>query len=190
VRIIAGSLGGRRIEAPRGRSVRPTSERVREAIFSTLGNLDHLRVLDLFAGSGALAIESLSRGADAAVAVESSAQALRALERNVSALGLRGRLAIVASAVQRAASALAPLGPFDLLLADPPYRLVADGSVARAIDALLAREGLARHEATLVIEHAARDQPPQLKKARLTRTRRYGDTAVSYYLALPPVASL
>src|SRR4051795_7019100 len=118
MRVIAGAFKGRTLQAPRGQRTRPTADRVREAVFSMLGALDGLRVLDLFAGSGALAIEALSRGAAEAVLVERDPRALAAIGRNVEATG--------AAATVRRRDALAYLrdtadGPFDLVFVDPPY---------------------------------------------------------------------
>jgi 16S rRNA (guanine966-N2)-methyltransferase len=178
MRVIAGSLRGRRFTAPRGRGTRPTPDRVREALFSALGSVVGMTVLDLYAGSGALAIEALSRGADRAVLVERAAPALRTLGRTLVDFGLAERSQLLALNVERAASALASRGPYDLVLADPPY---ADQGAIPAIDRLLARDGMVTPSACLVVEHAGRDEPPQLAHAELLRCRRYGDTAVSFY---------
>src|SRR3954452_8003358 len=118
MRVIAGAFRGRTLQAPRGRRTRPTADRVREAVFSMLGPVDGLRVLDLFAGSGALAIEALSRGAAEAILVERDPRALAAISRNVEATG--------AAAAVRRRDALAWLrayreAPFDLVFVDPPY---------------------------------------------------------------------
>jgi 16S rRNA (guanine966-N2)-methyltransferase len=184
MRVIAGELGGRRLAAPRGSLTRPTSERVREALFSALGDLTGALVLDLYAGSGALAIEALSRGASHAVAVEKAPPALRALGQNVARLGLTARLHVVPLAVERAAARVCAyaesLGPFDLVLVDPPYAEVPSGSFAR----VLGRYRVAfTEDARLVLEHAARDRAPDLSPLWHERTRRYGDTAVSCYRA-------
>ncbi len=178
MRVIAGSLRGRRFSAPRGRGTRPTPDRVREALFSALGPLDGLTVLDLYAGSGALAIEALSRGALRAVLVEREALALKTLGRNLVDLGLETQCQVLALAVERAAGVVAGRGPYDLVLADPPY---ADRGAAPTIDRLLACPGTVSSSARLVVEHAGRDEPPALAQAELLRTRRYGDTAVSFY---------
>jgi 16S rRNA (guanine966-N2)-methyltransferase len=173
---------------------------VREALFAALGDLEGARVIDLYAGSGALAIEALSRGAVDAVLVERSPAALRALRQNVEALGVAERVRVVARSVERAARMLGPdqrlgreLGlderPFDLLLVDAPYEAVRDGSVARCVDGLLGA-GACAAGATVVIEHAERDEPPRLRHARLLRTRRYGDTALSQYAAGDPSSAL
>lgn len=185
MRVIAGELGGRRLIAPRGRSTRPTSDRVREAIFAALGSVEGARVLDLYAGSGALAIEALSRGAAEAIAVENAPMALRALRQNLASLELENRCRVYATTVARSVRALST-EPFDLVLADPPYAEVADA--ARAIDAFVSAGGL-REEGRVVIEHAARDEAPRLAHVRCLRTRRYGDTAVSFYVAAVRVAA-
>ena len=178
MRVIAGELGGRRLIAPKGRSTRPTSDRVREAIFATLGSVEGTRVLDLYAGSGALAIEALSRGAAEASVVEKAPMALRALRQNLTSLELEDRCRVYATTVARSLRSLSREA-FDLVLADPPYADVADA--ARAIDAFVSSGGL-REGGRVVIEHAARDEAPRLAHVRSLRTRRYGDTAVSFYV--------
>src|SRR5688500_9337459 len=135
MRVIAGRLGGRRLVAPRGMKTRPTSDRVREALFSMLGNLEDRVVLDLYAGTGALGIEAMSRGAARAVFVESARPALEALRQNLASLGLVGGAAgansgegchVVGARAERAVVDIARWGPFDLVFADPPYALVPD----------------------------------------------------------------
>ena len=164
LRIVAGRLGGRRLVAPRDRETRPTSERVREALFSILGPIEG-DVLDLYAGSGALGFEALSRGASRVVFVESRRPALDALRENARVLG-----------VEPAVS---------LILADPPYALVHGGQAPRTLAALLAAGALAPG-GVLVLEHASRTEPPSLEGLFLRECRRYGDTALSIYDALPP----
>lgn len=181
MRIIAGSLGGRRIEAPRGRHTRPTSDRVREALFSALADVSGLSVLDLYAGSGALALEALSRGASHAVCVERAAPAIRCVSDNARALGVTDRCRVLALDVSRAKRTLAALGPFDLVLCDPPYAEAA--RAAAALEALIATPGILSANARIVIEHAARDSPPALAGTTHERTRRYGDTALSFFVA-------
>ncbi|MBW2454297.1 MAG: 16S rRNA (guanine(966)-N(2))-methyltransferase RsmD [Deltaproteobacteria bacterium] len=178
MRVIAGSLRGRRLAAPRGRGTRPTPDRVREALFSALGSVEGLAVLDLYAGSGALAIEALSRGAVRAVAVERAAPALRALGQNLTDLELTDRCAVLALPVERSVRALAERGPFGLVLADPPY---ADLGAGRAIARVLGGAQVVAPAARLVVEHAARSEPPEIAGAQWLRTRRYGDTALSQY---------
>jgi 16S rRNA (guanine966-N2)-methyltransferase len=133
LRIIAGAWRGRSIEAPPGRITRPTGDRVRETLFSMLisrlGSFAELRVADLFAGSGALGLEALSRGASSAVFVENDAKAAAALKRNAEKLGAASQVRIVIGS----ALSLPPSDPFDLILADPPY---APGSGASALAAI------------------------------------------------------
>src|ERR1700729_1479025 len=125
MRVIAGTYGGRELVAPRGRATRPTADRVREALFSILGDVQHARVLDLFAGSGALAIEALSRGAEEAVLVDSAASAIAAIRRNLQALGLQADVhrQTAARFLQRAQ---VDARQYDLVFLDPPYRLASD----------------------------------------------------------------
>src|SRR5580692_6775643 len=139
MRVIAGRLGGRRLTAPRGMATRPTSDRVREALFSALGPLGGAAVLDLYAGTGALGIEALSRGAARATFVESARPALAALRDNLAALGLEGAARVLAMPVERAVTRLG--GAFDLVLADPPYAETAH--VPRVIEALAKAGALA-----------------------------------------------
>ena len=121
MRIIAGEWRGRKLAAPEGAATRPTGDRVRETLFSMLtsrlGSFDQLRVADLYAGSGALGLEALSRGADFACFVEQDARAVAAIRANVDALGASGRTLVLA----RSAEKLPPQQPFDLTFADPPY---------------------------------------------------------------------
>jgi 16S rRNA (guanine966-N2)-methyltransferase len=177
VRVIAGRLGGRRLKAPRGTSTRPTSDRVREATFALLGTVQGARVLDLFAGTGALGIEALSRGAERAVFVERDTHALRALRANLAALGLEQPEAEV-----RAAEAIAALRTargrqetYDLVFIDPPYSRASD--LGRGLSPLL--PPLLEAEARIVVE-SDRRVPLQLQ-AQLERERSYGDTVIRIY---------
>ena len=125
MRVIAGELGGRRLIAPAGTGTRPTSDRVKEALFSIVGPLDGERVLDLFAGSGALAIEALSRGAARATCVDDDRGAAEAITANASVLGLGDRLRVVRRGWRGALQAAMEAGEaYDLVLADPPYDLL------------------------------------------------------------------
>ena len=140
MRIIAGEWRGRTLEAPPGIGTRPTADRVRETLFSMLtsrlGSFEELRVADLFAGSGALGLEALSRGAASATFVENNAQALAAMKRNVAKLGAEDRVRILGGS----ALALQRSDPFDLILADPPY---ASGSGSAVIQAIAKADWLA-----------------------------------------------
>jgi 16S rRNA (guanine966-N2)-methyltransferase len=178
-RIVAGSAGGRRLAVPPS-GTRPTSERVREAMFSALEatiGLADARVLDLYAGSGALGLEALSRGAATATFVESDRRALEVLRRNAATLGLPGAVVLPGSVEAILAR---PAGqPFDVILADPPYRLP-DADLAVVLDRLTAGGWLAA-DGVLVLERAARDGEPTLPAGlAMIRSRRYGDTVTHW----------
>jgi len=182
LRVIAGRLGGRRLSAPRGHVTRPTGARVREALFSILGPLDGARVLDLYAGTGALSLEALSRGAERAVLVEHDRNALACLRENVAALSLGPHAVVVPLRLPRALAAVVEHGPFDLVLCDPPW---ADLASASAILARLPREGGLAAGARLVLEHAEKDDPPALPGLTVVDRRTWGDTAVTMFRADP-----
>lgn len=176
-RIVAGTAGGRRIEVPQ-RGTRPTSDRVREALFSSLEStvqLSGARVLDLYAGSGALGLEALSRGAARAVFVESDRRAAGLLRKNVAALGLPG--AVVLQSKAGTALAEAPDEPFDVVLCDPPYD-VPGPELAQVLAALVEHSWTAAGT-LVVVERAARDEPPVWPEPlRPLRSRAYGGTEV------------
>jgi 16S rRNA (guanine966-N2)-methyltransferase len=179
VRIIAGRLGGRKIAAPAGLETRPTSDRVREALFSRLGYVTNASVLDLYAGTGALGIEAISRGAARAVFVESARPALTALRANLTVLGLTDAARVLAQPIARALPLLRSLGPFNLVFVDPPYAALAD--VPPFLVALIEAGGLTP-DARVVIEHAAKDTAPSMAGlAGGADTRVYGTTAVTLY---------
>jgi 16S rRNA (guanine966-N2)-methyltransferase len=189
MRVIAGEFGGRRLEAPRGLRTRPTSDRVREALFMSLGGLDGLRVVDLFAGSGALGIEALSRGAAFADFVEAAREPRAVLERNLATLGLGERARVWPLRLPGAIAKLAgPLAAADLVLADPPY----GGEAARGVLAALAVPGVLRAGTRVVLErHQKDDVPSRAGELALVRERRYGETTVNLYEAggeTPPEA--
>ena len=149
MRVIAGRLGGRQLLAPKGWKVRPTSERVREAIFSALGDIEGLRVLDLYCGTGALGIEAVSRGAAFALFVDNGAEARALLRNNVESLGLGG----VTKVFRRDATDLGPahpVEPFSLIFLDPPY---GKGQAEKALASLRAG-GWLTSGALLVVEEA------------------------------------
>lgn len=180
-RIVAGRAGGRRLSVPDGAATRPTAERVREALFSSLGSLlgplDGLDVLDLYAGSGALGLEALSRGARHCVFVEHDKRALRALRANVAATGL-GEVEIRAGEVGRVLSAGAERGA-DVVLLDPPYAMPAV-ELAAQLDTLIRLGWLAR-DAIVVLERPAREpEPAWPDELRVVQRRRYGDTLLWY----------
>lgn len=178
MRIIAGALRGRRIAAPPGRGTRPTSDRVREALFSILGPVDGEDVLDLFAGSGALGLEALSRGAASATFVERAPRAAACIRDNIRALGVEDRTRVVVRDWRAALSAERAAGRwYGVVLVDPPYRDVA--RVAAGLGAALAE--VVVPGGTVVIERSARDRALVLDGLAVERSveRVYGDTAVS-----------
>jgi len=177
MRIIAGEFKGRRLAAVKGR-VRPTSDRVREAIFSVLGQaVVEALVLDLFAGTGALSLEALSRGARDAVLVEEHASALKILRDNIKTLGLESHTRVLALPVTRALKKLAGQGQqFSLVFLDPPYER------GLALKTLAALQVLLLPEARVVAEHSQRETlPEQVGRLNLSQSRRYGDTQVAFY---------
>ncbi|MFV2143399.1 MULTISPECIES: 16S rRNA (guanine(966)-N(2))-methyltransferase RsmD [Isoptericola] len=187
-RIVAGTVGGRTLAVPPS-GTRPTSERVREAMFSRLehyGVIDGGRVLDLFAGSGALGIEAASRGAAQVLLVESARRAAEVARRNVETLGLGGTVRVLAEPAERCTARLAadgvadgPGGPLDLVLVDPPYDL--SGTVLAGILADLAVPGVLAPEAVVVVERARRSGEPDWPDGLAAiATKTYGDTAVHY----------
>ena len=170
MRIIAGSHRGRRIAAPRGRTTRPTSDRVRENAFNLIGPVDGAEVIDLFAGSGALGLEALSRGATRATFVESDRGACRVVNSNLDSLGLPGTVRC-----QDVARALAQEpGTFDLVLCDPPYDYDL-GRIAPALPRLLRPGGL------LVLESTSRRDPPELPGLAVRTSRVYGSARLTLY---------
>lgn len=181
MRVIAGHLGGRRLEAPRGLTTRPTADRVREALFSSLASVTGARVLDLYAGTGALAIEALSRGAASAVLVENARPALVALRGNLATLGLTEVARVVPEPVARFVARAANLGEnaFDLVFADPPY-----DCVDSAFEALETLAPSFAPGVRIVLEHASK-RPPRasarpIPLLEIVRTREYGDTALAF----------
>ncbi|MFZ1153464.1 MAG: 16S rRNA (guanine(966)-N(2))-methyltransferase RsmD [Solirubrobacteraceae bacterium] len=178
MRVIAGRLGGRRLTSPRGReTTRPTSDRVREALFSMLGELDGALALDLFAGTGALGIEALSRGAERVVFVERNAAAIQVLRANLLQLGLAAPVAEV-----RVGDALAALRTarkagetYDLVFVDPPYRRTRElGSELSALLPALLEPG-----ARVVVE-SDRRSPAELP-LEVVQQKRYGDTTITIH---------
>jgi len=175
VRIVAGSARGRRLAAPPGAGTRPTSDKVRAAVFNVLGQFfDGGDVLDLYAGTGAMALEALSRGCRRAVCVESDRAAAEAIERNAEACGFAGRVEVRRQAVAVALRRL-PRNAFALAFVDPPY---AEGPEA----ALELLPPLLRPGATVVAEHDRRRAPAdRYGPLGLVDRRDYGDTGISIY---------
>jgi 16S rRNA (guanine966-N2)-methyltransferase len=178
VRIVGGQAKGRRL-APPAPGTRPTSDRTREALFSSLTadlDLAGAAVLDLFAGTGAVGLEALSRGATRAVFVESARRALDVLRRNAETVGLPG---VTVAARPVAAYLQEPSEPFDLVFADPPYRL-ADRALGEIL-AALAEGGWLAADAVVVVERAARGTPPPWPDGITpVRERRYGEGVLWY----------
>jgi 16S rRNA (guanine966-N2)-methyltransferase len=175
MRIVRGSHGGRVLRAPHGAATRPTSEKVREAIFNILPDVEGMQVLDMFAGSGALGIEALSRGAAHATFIDQGKPALAAVRANLRELGLESRSTVLAGDAVSLAARHVPALPWQLVFIDPPY---ASDLAVRAAQAL---HNLA-DDAVIVIEHDRRNAPPEHVGSLLrTDERRYGDTLVSFY---------
>ena len=179
-RIIAGDAGGRRLAVPSGEAVRPTSDRVKESVFSALGlgRLVGARVLDLYAGSGALGLEAVSRGAAEALLVDRDKAAAAAIRVNIDTLGFDGRAVLRQAAV---ATLLAdpPGEPFDLALLDPPYDTPA-ADVEEVLRLLVEREWVTL-DATVVVERAAGSQVLNWPSGwGSTWERCYGDTLVLF----------
>lgn len=176
MRVIAGTHGGRELTAPKGRGTRPTSDRVREALFSILGDVGGLRVLDLFAGSGALGIEALSRGAAEATLVDSAGAAVTSIRRNLEALRLDAQ--VVRQPADRFLQAASrDARQYDLVFLDPPYRHASTlgRELTSALTPILALD------ARVVAESDRRD-PLGLELALLDE-RRYGDTLIQIHAA-------
>lgn len=175
MRIIAGSRKGARIFAPKGLEVRPTGDRVREAVFNLVGPVNGAHVLDLFAGSGALGLEALSRGAASATFVESDRAAAETIVRNLDKLALDGATVFREDAVRRLATDAAAGRRYDLVLVDPPYRMLARflPALAEHLPAVVSEDGL------VVVESEAREEPEL--PLPLRTSRRYGSVRVTLF---------
>jgi len=177
MRIVAGQSKGRKLVAPSGRDVRPTSDRVREALFSSLGQaVVGARVLDLFAGSGALGLEALSRGAAAATFVDSSGRALDAVRRNIEKTGFDELARVLRLDALQGLDLLHREGArFDLVFLDPPYT----GELAVTATERLVGRGLLAAGARVVVEHPAGRELPPTAGLRIIASKRYGGTALT-----------
>jgi 16S rRNA (guanine966-N2)-methyltransferase len=175
MRIVRGSHGGRVLRAPHGAATRPTSEKVREAIFNILPDVGGMQVLDLFAGSGALGIEALSRGATHATFVDQAKPALSVIRHNLRELGLEDRATVLAGDAVALGARHVPASPWQLVFVDPPYR---SDLALRAVQTL----AHLAPGAVVVLEHDRHNAPPD-EVGSLVRTdqRRYGDTLVSFF---------
>jgi 16S rRNA (guanine966-N2)-methyltransferase len=182
-RIIAGTAGGRRLAVPPGQGTRPTSDRAREGLFASVtaerGTLDGAAVLDLYAGSGAVGLEALSRGAASALLVEADRRAVAVIQANITALGLAGARVLAGRAAAVLARGPGPDGPRDLVFADPPYGLPA-AEVTGVLTALAGRGWLAAG-ALVVIERATRSGPLTWPAGYTAdRARTYGEATLWY----------
>jgi 16S rRNA (guanine966-N2)-methyltransferase len=175
MRIIAGSRKGHTIHAPKGLDTRPTSDRTREAAFNLIGPVDGARVLDLFAGSGAMGLEALSRGAAQAVFVDSDRAACRAIEQNLDKLRLTGAVVVCEDATRALAADAAANRRYDLVLVDPPYRLFSEVEplLSRYVPAVLTEDGI------VVVETSEREEP-ELPLPKRT-SRRYGSARLTVF---------
>ncbi len=184
MRIIGGEKKGRRLVSFRGRDIRPTTDRIREAIFDTLSSkdfrfLDSKAVLDLFAGTGALGIEAMSRGVGRGIFVDIDSRALKVIERNLDLCDLTERSELFHADVFLSLSRLRRKGMvFDLIFADPPYE---KGLAMRTI-AMVAKKGLLAADGWMVVEHSRREPVAQEVSGLIcVDNKLYGDTRVSYY---------
>ena len=178
MRIIAGTLKGRTLDSPTWDGLRPTSDRLRETLFNVLGQtLDGARVLDVCTGTGAVAIEALSRGAVSATCLDADARACALVRTNAARLGVENRCMIVRGEAPASITAARLGGPFDAIVLDPPYAAPWIDQAVAAAAVLLAPGG------RLVLEHGAKHVAPQVPGIVLERTRRQGDSALTTYRA-------
>ncbi len=178
MRIVAGAFRGRRLKTPKSMGIRPTTDRVREAVFSIIASdVPQAHVLDLFAGTGAMGLEALSRGAESAVFVDQGAEAVGLVRANIEVCGVRDRARILATSVTHAIRKLAGEGgAFEVIFMDPPY---GKGFLEKTLSEL---HRVAYPSTLVVAEHHVRDvSPAQWEGWVKARERRYGDTAISFY---------
>jgi 16S rRNA (guanine(966)-N(2))-methyltransferase RsmD len=176
MRIIAGAHKGRTLKSPRWEGLRPTSDKLRETLFNILApRVAGARVLDVFAGTGAVALEALSRGAVSATCIESDQRAARLIEENAALCGEQNRCAIIRASVERALQRPVPGGPFDIIVLDPPYDYDA---LAAAVTNAAAQRAAA---GVMVLEHASRLTPPAPPGLAPVRTVKSGDSALTFY---------
>jgi 16S rRNA (guanine966-N2)-methyltransferase len=180
-RIIGGVAGGRRITVPAGNGTRPTADRVREALFSSLeaefGSFDGLHVLDLYSGSGAIGLEALSRGAERVVLVESDRKAAEVIAANIKAVGLPGAT-LLTRPVEKVAVGNDPGSPIDLVFADPPYKL--ETEQLQDVLTALAANGWLADDAVVVVERAKREPWDWPEGFAALRDRKYGEARLWY----------
>lgn len=178
LKITGGQLRGRGFKAPPGLATRPTAAKMRQALFNILGpRVAGARVADLFAGSGALGLEALSRGAAGCVFVEMNRPTAKLIQANLTSLGLAERGRVVAAGLEAATGALRAGAPFDLVLADPPY---GKGQVARLL-ALAAQGWLLAPEGQLIVEHSPAEDPEVPAGLQTQDRRHYGQSELSFF---------
>ncbi len=183
MRIIAGACKGRTLKAPKWDGLRPTSDRLRETLFNILAHRIHdARVLDVFAGTGAVGLEALSRGAAEAVFIDNDRRAITLIEANAALCGLQDRCVIIRQAAEIALDEYVPDALFDVIVLDPPYERLELDHVLASAALLVAPPGI------MVLEHAWRRQPPVAPGSVLQRTVRSGDSALSFYRQVTPAA--
>jgi 16S rRNA (guanine966-N2)-methyltransferase len=182
LRVISGTAGGRRLSAPKGEAIRPTTGRVKEAVFSALDAREHLlgaHVLDLYAGTGALAIEALSRSAARAVLVENDDAAVAVLRRNLSVTGTASIASVVNADVGAFIGGPPPeSAPFDLVLCDPPYDI--ESAALDALIAPLASREWTDEDAIIVLERPVGAAAPRVEGLQIEWERKFGDTLVFF----------
>jgi len=176
MRIIAGTNKGRTLKTPKWAGLRPTSDKLRETLFNIIqARVPGARVLDVFSGTGAVALEALSRGAVGATCVESDRRAAGLIAENAALCGESERCAIIRDVASRALQQPLPGGPFDIVVLDPPYDYKALEGAVRDAAGQRAAGGL------VILEHASRVTPPQPDGLTLTRTVTSGDSALTFY---------
>jgi 16S rRNA (guanine966-N2)-methyltransferase len=176
MRIIAGSFKGRRLKAPTWPGLRPTSDKLRETLFNIVAaRVPGARILDAFAGTGAVGLESLSRGAERVTFIENDRRAAALISENVTLCGVRNRCAIIRDTAERALVRQIEGGPFDVIVLDPPYDFDQLGAVLDAAARHVARGGV------LILEHGARRRVPETAAVRAVRTVRSGDSALTLF---------
>lgn len=174
MRIIAGSLGGRIFESPSGHKTHPMADRVRGGLFNALGDITGLRLLDAFAGSGALGFEAISRGADSVVAIETDRIAQRAIQSNIAALGVSDRYKLISSPVSGWLTTSPESATFDLVFADPPYN---DLHLNSIMDLAVRVEP----NGLLVLSWPGKNPAPKLPGMDIVRQKSYGDAQIIFY---------
>ena len=180
MRVIAGTCKGRKLLAPPGLEMRPTSDRLKSTLFSVLGDLGNYTVLDMFAGTGSLGIEALSRGASRAMFIESDTECMSCLKQNLENCGFKSRSMIIkADALEFIGSAPRTMGEFDLILADPPY----GSDLPRLCLEAVSNSGKLAQGGMLVVEHSSDDKPPaETGTLELTKRKEVGQSGFSIYV--------